>query len=110
MASKTMDIVVVYDKETEEIVGAYTNLEQAKIGIINYIIWNIIDFDDFIRDYKEYLTDFADEFYQHEDRVDKTPDCFSDWIRKVISEYDVCDWNNNILSYFVVSTTPLTIE
>lgn len=109
MANKTMDVVVVYDKNAEEIVGAFTNLDEAITGITNHIIKHVTDFEDFIGDYKDYLNDFVDRFYRYDDVTDEAPDCFADWIKKAVSDYDDCDWNDNILSYFTVTTTPLTL-
>lgn len=110
MENKTIEVVVVYDKNTEEIIGAFTDLVKATAGIIDYIIEHVTDFEDFISDYKYYLNDFIDGFYKYDDITNEAPDSFADWIKKAISDYDDCDWSNNILSYFTVTTTSLTLE
>lgn len=110
MENKTIEVVVVYDKNAEEVIGAFTDLDKATAGIIDYIIKHVTDFEDFISDYKDYLNDFINGFYTYEDITDEAPDCFADWIKKAISDYDDCDWDDNILSYFIVTTTSLTLE
>lgn len=111
MENKTLNVIVVYSKELEETVGVFTNRDKAIESIINHIIDNISSFEDFIDDYKTYLNDGVDELYKYEDDAPYiTPKCFADWLKEAITNYDLCDWHNNITPYFTFDDVTLTLE
>lgn len=111
MENKTFKVIVVYNKNTEEIVGVFTNMDKAIESIIKSIIENISLFDDFIDDYKTYLNDCVDELYKYEDDAPyTTPKNFADWLEETIVNYNSCEWRNNITPFFTFDDVTLTLE
>lgn len=111
MENKTLNLIAVYSKETEQTIGVFTNTDEAVASIAKHIVENISLFDDFIDDYKVYLNDFIDEFYKEEDDICyTTPKSFADWLKETITKYDSYDWHNNITPLFAFDDVTLTLE
>lgn len=111
METKTLNLIAVYSKATEETIGVFHNTDEAITAIAKNIIENIALFDDFIDDYKDYLNGFIDEFYRYEDDICYTaPKCFADWIKETLSNYDSSDWHLNVTPYFAFDDVTLTLE
>lgn len=111
MENKTLKLIAVYSKETEETIGVFHNTDEAIVAMAKHIVENISLFDDFIDDYKGYLNDFVDGFYRYEDDICYTaPKCFADWLKETIAKYDACDWHNNITPLFAFDDVTLTLE
>lgn len=111
MASKTLNVIVVYNKQEEETVGVFTNRNEAVASLIKYIVENFSLFEDFIDDYKTYLYDCVHELYNDEDDAPYTaPMSFADWLKETVTNYDSCDWNNNIAPLFTFDNVTLTLE
>lgn len=112
MENKTLKLIVVYSKELEETVGVFKNSDEAIAAITKHIIDNVSSFEDFIDDYKVYLTDdCTDGLYRYEDDAPYTvPKCFADWLKETITNYDACEWHNNITPLFAFDDVTLTLE
>lgn len=111
MESKTLKVIVVYNKNTEEIVGVFTSMNKAIESIVKSIIENISSFTDFIDDYRTYLDELADRLvWDEDDSPFTTPKNFADWLEETIVNYDSCDWRNNITPFFTFDDVTLTQE
>lgn len=111
MENKTLNVIVVYSKQDENTVGVFTNTDEAVASIAKHIVENISLFEDFIDDYKTYLCDCIDELYKYEDDAPYTvPKSFADWLKETVTNYDSCDWRNNIAPYFAFDDVTLTLE
>lgn len=111
MESKTLKVIVVYNKNVEEIVGVFTSMDKAIESLVKSIIDNISLFEDFVDDYKTYLDELADKLFSYEDDSPyTTPKNFADWLEETIVNYDSCDWRNNIAPFFTFDDVTLTLE
>lgn len=111
METKTLNLIAVYSKNVEETIGVFTNTDEAIAAIAKNIVDNVSLFEDFIDDYKAYLTDYAEELFRDEDDTPYTaPKCFADWIKETLSNYDSSDWHLNVTPYFAFDDVTLTLE
>lgn len=111
MESKTLKVIVVYNKNLEEIVGVFTSMDKAIESIVKNIIENISLFEDFIDDYKTYLDKMVDQLFGVEDDSPfTTPKSFADWLEETIVNYDSHDWRTNITPFFAFDDVTITLE
>ena len=111
MENKTLNLIAVYSKNVEEIIGVFTNTDEAIAAIAKNIVDNVSLFEDFVEDYKAYLTDYAEELFRYEDDTPYTaPKCFADWIKETLLHYDSTDWHLNVTPFFAFDDVTLTLE
>lgn len=111
MENKTLNLIAVYSKNVEEIIGVFTNTDEAIAAIAKNIVDNVSLFKYFVDDYKAYLNDYAEELYIYDDDIPYTaPKCFADWIKETLSNYDSSDWHLNVTPYFTFDDVTLTLE
>lgn len=112
MENKTLNLIAVYSKNVEEIIGVFTNTDEAIAAIAKNIVDNVSLFEDFVEDYKAYLTDYAEELFRYEDMalLILPPKCFADWIKETLSNYDSTDWHLNVTPFFAFDDVTLTLE